>query len=83
MTALRQSALRSRHEALGATLDPCFGMDVPWSYDQDINLEHKAVRTAAGLFDVSELRKIHLVGPDAASVVDHLITRDFSSIEPG
>ena len=53
MTALRQSALRSRHEELGATLDPCFGMDVPWSYDQDVNLEHNAVRNAAGLFDVS------------------------------
>ena len=83
MTALRQSALRSRHEKLGATMDPCFGMDVPWSYQQDINLEHKAVRNAAGLFDVSGLRKIHVVGPDAAQVIDHLITRDFSKIEPG
>jgi aminomethyltransferase len=83
MTALRQSALRSRHEELGATLDPCFGMDVPWSYDQDVNLEHNAVRNAAGLFDVSGLRKIHVVGPDAAAVIDHLITRDFSQIEPG
>ena len=83
MTSLRQSALRSRHEELGATLDPCFGMDVPWSYDQDVNLEHNAVRNAAGLFDVSGLRKIHVVGSDAAAVIDHLITRDFTKIEPG
>ncbi len=83
MTSPRQSALRSRHEDLGASLGPCFDMDVPWEYEQDVNLEHYAVRNAAGLFDVSGLRKIHVVGPDAVSVINHVITRDFTVIEPG
>jgi glycine cleavage system T protein (aminomethyltransferase) len=83
MASPRQSALTTRHKKLGATLGPCFEMDVPWEYDQDVNLEHYAVRNAAGLFDVSGLRKIHVVGPDAVAVIDHMITRDYTQIEPG
>jgi hypothetical protein len=52
-----QSALRSRHEGLGATLGPCFEMDVPWEYDQDTNLEHYAVRNA-----VAHVRLTNCVG---------------------
>ena len=58
-------------------------MDVPWSYAQDINAEHKAVRTAAGLFDVSGLKKIHITGPDSLAVLNHLCTRDLTLIYPG
>ena len=83
MASPRQSALTSRHVALGASLGPCFEMDVPWAYEQDVNLEHRAVRETAGLFDVSGLRKVHVVGPDAENVINHMITRDFSKIPPG
>ena len=41
------------------------------------------MRTAAGLFDVSGLRKIFVRGPDALAVVDHTITRDMTKIGPG
>ena len=58
-------------------------MDVPWEYAQDINDEHRAVRTAAGLFDVSGLKKVHITGPDALAVADHLVTRDLAKIYPG
>ncbi|MGQ0658505.1 MAG: aminomethyltransferase family protein [Chromatiales bacterium] len=83
MASPRQSALASRHRALGSPLGDWNSMDVAWSYAQDLNLEHRAVRTAAGLFDVSGLKKIHVTGPDAQTVLDHVCTRDLSKIYPG
>ena len=83
MSSPRQSVLASRHRALGSALGDWNGMDVAWEYDQDVNAEHQAVRTAAGLFDVSGLKKVHLIGPDALAVTDHLVTRDMSRITPG
>ncbi|MFQ5984783.1 MAG: aminomethyltransferase family protein [Alphaproteobacteria bacterium] len=79
----RQSALADRHRALGAGLDDWNGMDVAWSYATDADDEHDAVRTAAGLFDVSGLRKIHVRGPGALTALDHLITRDMTRIYVG
>ena len=83
MAAPRQTALASRHRALGSELDDWNGMDVPWEYARDINDEHRAVRTAAGLFDVSGLKKVHITGPDAVAVVNDMITRDMTAIYPG
>jgi len=83
MASPRQSALASRHKALGSELGDWNDMDVAWEYDQDVNLEHQAVRTAAGLFDVSGLKKIHITGPDAMVVADHMFTRDMTRIYPG
>ena len=83
MASTRQSALAARHKALGSPLGDWNDMDVPWEYDQDVNAEHQAVRTAAGLFDVSGLKKMHVTGPDALAVLDHLCTRDLTRIYPG
>lgn len=83
MASKRQSALAERHKALGSPLGDWNDMDVPWEYDQDVNAEHKAVRTAAGLFDVSGLKKMHITGPDALAVLNHLCTRDLTRIYPG
>ena len=83
MTSRRQSVLASRHRALGSELGDWNDMDVAWEYDQDVNDEHRAVRTAAGLFDVSGLKKVHIVGPDALAVADHLVTRDMTQITAG
>ena len=79
----RISVLQDRHLALGATLDDWNDMDVAQSYASDACDEHDAVRTTAGLFDVSALKKFHVTGPDAAAVVDHLSTRTMDRIEPG
>lgn len=79
----RHSALESRHRALGSDLGDWNGMDVAWDYATDACDEHDAVRTAAGLFDVSGLRKVFVRGPDALEVVDHIITRDMTKIGPG
>ena len=79
----RASALAGHHRALGSDLGDWNGMGVAWSYGSDPCNEHDAVRTAAGLFDVSGLRKTHVRGPDAAAVVDHVITRNMATIYPG
>lgn len=55
------------------------GWDMPVQY-QGILAEHKAVRTRAGLFDVSHMGRIHAQGPDAASFLDHLITNDIAGL---
>lgn len=83
MAVTRHSALESRHQALGSPLGEWNEMDVPWEYDQDVVKEHLAVRNAAGLFDVSGLKKIHIVGPDALAVANHVCTRDLSIVYPG
>ncbi len=83
MTYTRHTALADRHTALGAELEDWNGMGMAWEYDQDVNDEHRAVRTAAGLFDVSGLKKVHITGPDALLVANHLITRDINKIPVG
>ncbi|GAB4297399.1 MAG: aminomethyltransferase family protein [Roseovarius sp.] len=79
----RHSVLESRHRALGSPLGNWNGMDVPWAYGTNPEDEHDAVREAAGLFDVSGLKKIFVRGADALAVVDHVITRDMTRIGPG
>ena len=79
----RVSALASHHRALGSDLGDWNGMGVAWSYSSDPCDEHDAVRQAAGLFDVSGLKKVHVRGADALSVVDHVITRDMTKIYVG
>jgi aminomethyltransferase len=83
MASPRQSVLASRHRALGSQLGDWNSMDVPWSYAQDVNDEHYAVRNTAGLFDVSGLRKILVSGPDAMAVLNHVCTRDLTRAYPG
>jgi aminomethyltransferase len=79
----RKSVLESRHRALGSEMGDWNGMGVAWDYASNPEDEHDAVRNAAGLFDVSGLRKVHVRGPDALVVVDHIITRNMATITPG
>ena len=52
---LRRSPLHDRHEALGAKLAPFGGWNMPLSYPQGTLAEHRATRSAATVFDVSQL----------------------------
>ena len=79
----RTSALASRHTELGSGLEDWNDMGTAWSYNSDPNDEHDAIREAAGMFDMSPLKKVFVRGPDAAKVVDHVITRDMTTIYPG
>lgn len=79
----RNAVLGDRHRALGSKLEDWNGMPTAWTYDKDMAAEHVAIRTTAGLMDVSGLKKIHMVGPHALAVLDYITTRDVSKITPG
>ncbi|MEM6986907.1 MAG: aminomethyltransferase family protein, partial [Pseudomonadota bacterium] len=79
----RQSALAPRHTALGSGLEDWNGMGTAWTYNTDPDREHDAVREAAGLFDMSPLKKVWVRGADATAVVDASFSRDCRAIPPG
>jgi len=79
----RTSALASRHTELGSGLEDWNGMGTAWSYSTDPEREHDAVREAAGLFDMSPLKKLRIRGADASSVINHVMTRDMTKVRPG
>lgn len=58
-------------------------MGTAWTYEKDMSEEHVAIRTKAGIMDVSGLKKVHLVGPHAIAVLDYITTRDMTKIYPG
>jgi aminomethyltransferase len=81
--ALRRSPLHDRHVALGAKLAGFGGWEMPVEYPAGTVAEHTAVRTAAGLFDVSHLGKVELTGPGSAAYVDATLTNALGRIGPG
>jgi len=83
MPSWRQSALADRHRALGSDLGDWNGMGMAWTYNTDIADHHEAIRTKAGLMDVSGLKKLHIVGPHAESLIDYVTTRSVHKLYPG
>jgi aminomethyltransferase len=79
----RFSSLADRHIALGSKLEDWSGMGTAWSYAKDADAEYMAVRTKAGLMDVSGLKKIHLNGPHASHLLDRVTTRNVEKLAPG
>ena len=82
----RHSALVHRHAEIGGELEDWNGMGTAWFYDhtpERAKADYEAVRTKAGLMDVSGLKKVHVVGADAAYVIDHATTRNVEKIAPG
>jgi aminomethyltransferase len=79
----RYSVLADRHRALGSKLEDWNGMGTAWTYAKDVAEDHVAIRTKAGLMDVSGLKKLHLVGPHASAVLNIVTTRAVSKIYPG
>ena len=83
MTSWRISALADRHRALGSTLADWNGMGTAWTYRTDLADEHEAIRTRAGLMDVSGLKKVHVIGPHAEALINQAVTRNVSKLYPG
>lgn len=75
----RHSPLHEQHVALGAALTSFAGWQMPLRYTSDI-AEHTAVRTAAGLFDLSHMGEIAVSGPDAAAFLDHALVGNLSAL---
>ncbi|HMC46525.1 MAG TPA: aminomethyl transferase family protein, partial [Caballeronia sp.] len=79
----RTSVLASRHLALGSKLENWNGMGTAWTYGADLADQHEAIRTKAGLMDVSGLKKLHVVGAHAEMLIDQITSRDVSRLYPG
>ena len=71
---LKKTPLHATHVALGARMVPFGGWDMPVEYS-GITAEHLAVRTAAGLFDVSHMGEIEIAGKDALAAVQHITSQ--------
>ena len=68
--SFRSSPIISVHEALGADFLIWNQMPVPKSYCKGVESEHKTIRNAAGLTDMSGIKKIWLKGDGAVEVID-------------
>ena len=79
---LKRTDLYDTHVALGARMTGFAGFDMPVQYT-GIKAEHMAVRKAAGLFDVSHMGEIFVMGPHAGAFVQHLITNDIAKLQNG
>ena len=79
---LRKTPLYALHRALGAKMVDFGGWHMPVEYSGLI-AEHKAVRTRAGLFDVSHMGEIQLRGPEALDAVQHVSMNDASKLAEG
>lgn len=78
----RLSPLHPEHEALGATFTDFAGWQMPLRYGSE-TAEHRAVREAAGLFDLSHMGEIAVTGPGAAEFLDRAVVGDLSGLTVG
>jgi aminomethyltransferase len=79
---LRRTPLYERHAELGAKLVPFAGWEMPVTYE-GIREEHSAVRTHAGMFDVSHMGEVEVEGPGALAFLQRVLSNDVVKIEIG
>ena len=80
---LFKTPLNDLHIALGARMVPFAGYSMPVQYPLGLMAEHKHTRHAAGLFDVSHMGQLRLVGPDAAAAFESLMPVDVVGLPVG
>ena len=73
---LLTTPLHALHLELGARMVPFAGYSMPVQYKSGLIAEHKQVRESAGLFDVSHMGQLQLIGPDAAAALETLMPVD-------
>jgi aminomethyltransferase len=79
----RKTALNAAHRALKAKMVDFGGWDMPVEYPGGLVAEHLAVRTSAGLFDVSHMGEIRFRGPGALAAIQHITMNDASRLKDG
>jgi aminomethyltransferase len=79
---MRRTPLYDNHVAAGAKLVDFAGWEMPVQYD-GIRAEHVAVRTQAGIFDVSHMGEIETSGPDAEAFLQRILSNDVTKLVPG
>ena len=80
---LQRTPLHELHLALGARMVPFAGYSMPVQYKAGLMAEHHHTRQAAGLFDVSHMGQLRLVGPDAAAAFESLMPVDVVDLAVG
>ncbi|MGZ2223487.1 glycine cleavage system aminomethyltransferase GcvT [Glutamicibacter nicotianae] len=80
--ALKHTALHAQHEALGANFTDFGGWDMPLKYGSEL-AEHKAVRSTAGLFDLSHMGEVYLTGPEAGVALNTALAGNLSIMKVG
>jgi len=80
---LLTTPLNALHLALGARMVPFAGYSMPVQYPSGLMAEHHQTRKAAGLFDVSHMGQLRLVGPDAAAALETLMPVDVIDLPVG
>ena len=79
---LRETPLHAIHLALGARMVPFAGYEMPLQYVSIIE-EHRTVRSAAGLFDLSHMGEVQIGGPEALAFLRYAVISDPGALEPG
>ncbi len=82
-TSLKRTPLHDIHVALGAKIVPFAGYEMPVQYPRGITAEHKAVREACGVFDVSHMGEFWVNGARAVDFVNHVTTNNVAALEVG
>jgi aminomethyltransferase len=80
--ALRQTPLYEQHVELGAKIVPFAGWEMPVTYE-GIREEHSAVRTHAGMFDVSHMGQVEVEGPGALGFLQRVLSNDVARVHIG
>jgi len=80
--SLKRTPLYECHREAGARLVEFAGWEMPVQY-QGVIEEHRAVRTAAGMFDVSHMGEIRVKGPQAEALLQRLTPNDVAKLPPG
>jgi aminomethyltransferase len=79
---MKQSRLHAQHVQLGATFEEVTGWEIPIHYG-DIAAEHRAVREAVGIADLSHRGKLRVTGEDRVKWLQSIISNDILSLQPG
>jgi len=80
--ALKTVALNDVHQQLGAKMVPFAGFNMPVRYSSDLE-EHRTVRRAVGIFDVSHMGEFRVRGPQALNLIQRVTTNDASKLQDG
>src|SRR2546427_6009892 len=80
---IKRTPLHAIHARLGAKLVAFGGYEMPVSYAAGITAEHKAVREAVGVFDVSHMGEFEVTGPDRNAFVQRITCNDVGALRPG
>jgi aminomethyltransferase len=79
---VKRSPLEDEHRALGAKMGAFAGWSMPIEYDGTL-AEHRSVREAAGIFDLTHLGKVDVEGPDAGARLQSVLTNDVTRVDIG